>query len=321
MEFFWQGQICFPKAFFLKCRKCSTSKNSTVLFKKKKKTNQNRCDRNEERWHFFHRRSVREVSVEVIIRIGSRLWDTLYLSREQTAKGEEGNLRHLTGLHATGVQSFHLSLCSWLLGTESQYSSYVVWAGETGCLLIMAIDRLSAKVSLQLPINAMLMQANEIGGVYMTSWTQKKTQANNADVTTSIRTWLQYSVTSISQLMSMLISFCVNCICEPQKVGFKIIYTCENRKRCQETQNANENICSVLKKRCEACVWHGVCVCGKACKGSLTTFILTQCIMRRVKSARLVTDPGVNRGRLPGGGWRAPQISSTSGEDRRRSVF
>lgn len=243
-------------------------------------TNQNRYDRNEDRWHFFLCRCVREVSVEVIIRISSQLWecgthwadaesrwqrvlreyDLLNTSvREQGRKSAHGD-RHFNRFACHRCKP--LSFLSWLLGTESQDGGYVVWAGKMGRILRYC----QGAVSLQLPFNnTKLMQANKVGGVSSTSWIQKQ-NGNNADVKTNIRTRLHYS--GLSQLQSMLISVSVNCMrFWARGSGFSKHLHMRTQERASEKerqehvwlQNANKEVVQLLKNKGVKCVaW---CLC------------------------------------------------------------
>lgn len=118
--------------------------------RKKTTTNQNRYVRNEDRWHSFLFRRVREVFVEVITRINSELWecgthracaecrrqralrkyDLLSTSISEWGRKSAHSDRQLAGLHATGVLLYDivfLASGNWIRG--SAYAT-VLWAGK-----------------------------------------------------------------------------------------------------------------------------------------------------------------------------------------------
>ena len=153
---------------------------------KKRKRNQNKNDRNEERWHFFHRRNVSEVSVEVsvevIIRIGSGLWDTLYLSWELTTKGRGRKFEAFDCFACHRCKIFLFVIVSLAPGNWKRIQKLrsPFWRNRLP----------SHNGRWQNVLKGITVLCKLIGGVSMTRWTQKKTPDNNVDVTTSIRTWL-----------------------------------------------------------------------------------------------------------------------------------
>lgn len=143
--------------FFFHCRNCwvinQWGQQKTI-------TNPNRYGRNEGGWHFCLCRRVRQVSVEVIIRISSQLWErgthwvyaesrwqkgalviwsSEHVSLRTRKKSVNGN-RHLTGLHATGVKPYVIEFLvpgNW----KSRHWLCNIWACKMGRILLIVVNR------------------------------------------------------------------------------------------------------------------------------------------------------------------------------------